>query len=46
MWEEAIMAQAILACVWWDRKTTHNLNQDSWSLGQDLNMGPPKYKAI
>jgi hypothetical protein len=27
------------------RKTTMNLCQDCWSLDQDLNPGPPKYKA-
>jgi archaellum component FlaC len=27
------------------RKATKNLSQDSWSLSQDLNPGPPKYKA-
>jgi hypothetical protein len=27
------------------RKTTKNLSQDSQSLGQDLNPGPPKYNA-
>jgi hypothetical protein len=26
------------------RKTTINLSQDNWSLGQDLNLGPPEYK--
>jgi hypothetical protein len=27
------------------RKTTKNLSQDSWSLDQNLNLGPPEYKA-
>jgi hypothetical protein len=27
------------------RKTTQNLSQDSWSLSQDFNLVPPKYKA-
>jgi hypothetical protein len=27
------------------RKTTKNLSQDSWSPGQELNPGPPEYKA-
>jgi hypothetical protein len=27
------------------RKTTKNISQDSWSQGQDLNLGPPKYEA-
>jgi hypothetical protein len=27
------------------RKTTRKLTQDSQSQGQDLNLGPPKYKA-
>jgi hypothetical protein len=27
------------------RKTMKNCSQDSWSPGQDLKPGPPKYKA-
>jgi hypothetical protein len=27
------------------RKTTKNLNQDSWSPGQDLNPRPPEYES-
>jgi hypothetical protein len=26
-------------------KTTKNMNQDSWSEGTDLNLGPPKHEA-
>jgi len=27
------------------KKTTKNIGWDSQSLGQDINLGPPKYKA-
>jgi hypothetical protein len=27
-------------------KTKKNISQDCWSSGQDLNLGPPIYKAI
>jgi hypothetical protein len=27
------------------KKTTKNINQDSWSPGWDLNPGPPEYEA-
>jgi hypothetical protein len=26
------------------RKAAKSLSQDSWTLGQDLNLGPPEYK--
>jgi hypothetical protein len=32
-------------CLAGPRKSTKNLSQDSWSLGQDLNLGPPEYEA-
>jgi hypothetical protein len=32
-------------CVVGLRTTTENLSHDSWSLGHELNPGPPEFKA-
>jgi hypothetical protein len=46
MWKEAVVSSVISRYyAWIDWEKQRHLCQDSWSLGRDLNPGPPEYKA-
>jgi hypothetical protein len=48
MWKKVVVAELRnypFTCMEGVRKTTHNLSQDGWYTGRDLNTGALKYEA-
>jgi hypothetical protein len=46
LWKEVVVAKCkVLGQRGGTEKTIRNLSQDSRSVGQDLNLGPPKYET-